>query len=361
MRKLVLSLSVLLVASGISAEDVTLPAAASIVGGAPFFSDVRVFNTSYASALEVTARYRCFISCTAVGTPNIQFTLNPRESRSFNDIVQNTFQAPDTAGGIEFEHGGGSDQLVVTSRLYSTDPEPTVGMFIPGVKNNEAHARTILTSIRNGGTTETFRTNVGVFNREDSATTVTFTIFDADTQVGNTVSRDVPAHSGAQVNNIFTAAGQGGHVTENAVIAVSASHEVFSYASVIDNHTQDPIFVRGAEDSEPGAAGPTPRTVRVGENGFLFQDATAGGSVTRISVGDSVTWVWGGGTAHGVSSGTCTGGGYYDEDTCDEDGTFSSGTHQPPFEFTETFTEVGTFQYFCPIHKSAMRGRVIVE
>jgi plastocyanin len=150
-------------------------------------------------------------------------------------------------------------------------------------------------------------------------------------------------------------------VTENAVIAVSASHEVFSYAAVIDNHTQDPIFVRGAEDREPGSAGPAQRTVRVGENGFMFQDATAGGSVTRISVGDTVTWVWAGGTLHGVSSGTCTGGGYYEEDTCDEDGTFSSGTHQPPFEFTETFSEVGTFQYFCPIHKSSMRGRVIVE
>ena len=361
MRKLVLSLAVVLAASGLSAEDVTLPAAASIVGGAPFFSDVRVFNTSYANVLDVTAHYRCFITCTAVGTPDIQFTLNPRESRSFNDIVRNTFQAPNTAGGIEFEHGGGSDQLVVTSRLYSTDPQPTVGMFIPGVKNNEAHARTILTSIRNGGAGPSFRTNVGVFNREDSATTVTFTIFDGDIQVGNPVSREVAAHSGAQVNDIFTAAGQGGHVTENAVIAVSASHEVFSYAAVIDNNTQDPIFVRGAEDREPGAAGPAQRTVRVGENGFAFQDATAGGSVTQISVGDTVTWVWGGGTTHGVSSGTCTGGGYYDEESCDGDGIFSSGSHQAPFEFTQTFTEAGTFQYFCPVHGSMMQGRVIVE
>ncbi|MET0620018.1 MAG: plastocyanin/azurin family copper-binding protein [Thermoanaerobaculia bacterium] len=359
MRKLFLSLAILLAASGIFAEDVTLPAAASIVGGAPFFSDVRAFNTSYGSALDVTARYRCFIPspCSAVGVPQIQFSLAPRESRSFNDIVATTFQAPDTAGGVEFDHSGGDEQLVVTSRLYSTAPEPTVGMFIPGLRNNEAHARTVLTSIRNGG----FRTNVGAYNREDDPVTVTFTIFDAGDQLGTPVSRSISGHSGAQVNNIFNAAGQGGHSTENAVIVVAAEHEIFSYASVIDNNTTDPIFVRGAEDREPAAGGPVHRTVQVGQNGSVFLDQTGGGTITRIHPGDTVTWVWGGSGQHGVASGECTGGGYYDEGGCDADGTFSSGTYQAPHEFTRTFTEAGSFQYFCPIHGAMMRGRVIVE
>ena len=363
MRKVVLSLALLLAARGLLAEDVTLPAAASIVGGAPFFSDVRAFNTSYASALNVTARYRCFIPspCTA-GAPETQFTLAPRESRSFNDIVVTTFQAPNTAGGVEFTHGGGSDQLVVTSRLYSTAPTPTVGMFIPGQKNNEAHARTVLTSIRNGGPNQGFRTNVGAFNREDSGVTVTFTIFDGGAQVGSAVSRTVPGHSGVQVSGIFGAAGQGAHVSENAVIVVEASGEVFSYAAVLDNNTTDPIFVRGAQDQEPGGGGgPVTRTVRVGENGSLFKDDIDGSTVTRIRVGDTVTWVWSGSSSHGVTSGTCSPGGYYGEPTCDADGEFGSGSHQAPFEFTRTFTQTGTFQYFCPIHQSMMRGRVIVD
>jgi plastocyanin len=361
MRKVSLSLALLLAAPGLFGEDVTLPAAASIVGGAPFFSDVRAFNTSYASGLNVTARYRCFIPspCTS-GTPEIQFTLAPRESRSFDDMVATTFQAPNTAGGVEFEHGGGSDQLVVTSRLYSTAPQPTVGMFIPGLKNNEAHARTVLTSIRNGGPNQGFRTNVGAYNREDAAVTVTFTIFDGGAQVGTPVSRPIPGHSGVQVSGIFGAAGQGGHVSANAVVVVAATGEVFSYAAVLDNNTTDPIFVRGAEDTEPGAAGPLHRTVRVGENGSVFKDDNGGGAVTSIHVGDTVTWVWGSSTPHGVTSGQCTGGGYYEEATCDADGHFTSGSHQAPFEFTQTFTQAGTFQYFCPIHKSMMRGRVIV-
>ena len=364
MRKLILSLVILLAASGIYAEDVTLPAAASIVGGAPFFSDVRAFNTSYANALDVTARYRCFINCAAVGVPEIQFTLAPRESRAFNDIVVSQFQTPGSAGGIEFEHSGTDEQLVVTSRLYSTAPEPTVGMFIPGLPNNEAHARTVLTSIRNGG----FRTNVGAYNRGDDPVTVTFTIFDGGAQVGTPVSVSISGHSGAQVNNIFRAAGQEGHATENAVITVSADHEIFSYASVIDNNTTDPIFVRGAEDVAPQGS-PANRTVHVGENGLVFTDDASHSSMTEIHLGETVTWVWNGSTMHGVTSGTCQGGGGgggyvvkgYGDPDCTGDGRFASGFHNGSFEFSHTFTEAGTFAYYCPVHGAAMKGRVVVS
>src|SRR5207245_2016561 len=66
-------------------ETVTLPVAASVVRPvAPFFSDVRVFNTSYTSVLTVTAVYRCFGCASAV--PPQTFTLSPRESKAFDDI-----------------------------------------------------------------------------------------------------------------------------------------------------------------------------------------------------------------------------------------------------------------------------------
>ncbi len=361
MRKLLLPVLLLVASAGASAEEITLSAAASIVGGAPFYSDVRAFNTSYAAPLDVTARYRCFIPspCSAVGAPQIQFTLAPRQSRAFDNIVESTFLAPNTAGGVEFDFVGGSDQLVVTSRLYSTAPTPTVGMFIPGLKNSEAHPRTVLTSIRNGGPNGGFRTNVGVFNREDAAVNVTFTIFDGGAQVGTGVTRSVPGHSGAQVSGIFGAAGQAGHVTENAVITVAASGEVFSYAAVIDNTTTDPIFVRGAEDRAPVAAAGN-RTVRVGQ-GMAFKDDQTQTSTTQVSVGDTVTWVWEGTMRHGVTSGKCTAGGYYDPGSCDPDGIFSSGSHEGPFQFSHTFTEAGSFAYYCPVHGSSMKGRIVVE
>jgi plastocyanin len=380
MRKflLLVSLIVFSAVATLGAESLTLPAAASIVGGAPFFSDVRAFNTSYTDSLDVEMRYRCFIPspCTPT-TDTVTFTLAPRESRAFNDIVVSQFATPDSAGGIEFEHSGSGEQLVVTSRLYSTAPQPTVGMFIPGLPNSEAYPTTVLTSIRNAGPNAGFRTNVGIFNREDSAVDVTFRIFDAGAQVGNSVTINVAAHAGAQVNRIFTAAGQATYATENAVIVVSASHEIFSYAAVIDNNTTDPIFVVGAEDEPfqattpsgptatptqtPPGATPTPtvtppsggtRTVNVGQGGTNFVDQVSGNSTSTITVGTTVNWVWVGGI-HNVQSGACP--------PCNPVPGFRSGDPQTGGTFSHTFDTAGTFPYYCEVHDQGMTGTVIVN
>ncbi len=259
-------LLILLVAAHAGAQTLTLPAAASIVGGAPFYSDVRAFNTSYSQTLDVTASYRCFLPdpCT-VATPQIQFQLAPRESRAFDDMVVSSFQAPNTAGGVEFEVGAGQSGLVVTSRLFSTAPTPTVGMFIPAMPTSSARSTSVLTSVRHdpAGTPGGFRTNVGVFNPSVAATTVTFSIFVDGVAVGSPVSRFANSHSGLQVNALFEAAGAGDISTENAVVVVDATVPVFSYAAVIDNNTSDPIFVTGALDvfvtrtPSPTAGSPT--------------------------------------------------------------------------------------------------------
>jgi len=383
MRNFLVFVVVASATAGLQGEEVTLPAAASIVGGAPFFSDVRAFNTSYAEDLTVSARYRCFIpsSCSA-STDSVQFTLTPRESRAFNDIVVSLFNAPDTAGGIEFEHTGGAQQLVVTSRLYSTAPTPTVGMFIPGLPNSDEYPTTVLTSIRNRGPDAGFRTNVGLFNREDAPVDVTFTIFDGGIPVGNPVTRSVGGHSGAQVSDIFEAAGQADFATQNAVVVVSATGPVFSYAAVIDNHTTDPIFVVGAEDEPPQSITPvvtvtpsgatatrtptrtptrtatrtptvTPtspagaHTVNVGQDGSNFVDLVSGTSTTTITVGTEVNWVWV--------------GGFHSTTRSSPPEPWDSGNHPPPFSFQHTFNQAGTFTYVCAVHGAAMSGTVIVN
>ncbi len=252
-------------ASSLTAEVVTLPAAASIQGGNPFFSDVRVFNTSYGDSLQVTATYQCFIATVACPAtpPQLIFTLAPRESRAFDDMVANAaaFNAPDTAGGVEFETSGADGQLVVTSRLYSTSPQDTVGMFIPGLRAPKAFAASVLTSVRHdplNGIVAGFRTNAGAFNPGDADASAEFVIFNAGEQITPPIVRTVPAHSGVQISTIFEAGGQGELATENATIVVTANAPLFTYAVVLDNRTADPIFVQGAPDQPQGAATPTP-------------------------------------------------------------------------------------------------------
>lgn len=247
------------------AETLTIPAAASLPAGSsasPFFSDVRVFNTSYTDAATVIAVYRCFLGSCPASAPQANFTLAPRESRAFDDMVFSLFHAPSSAGAVELTSGGSS--VRATSRLYSTSPLPTVGMFVPGLKSSEAHAVSVLTSLANGS----FRANVGVYNGNDSTVTATVRLFDGASALGvQTVSLE--AHSGTQINRIFDAVGQANRITTNAYAVVATNdplRPVFSYAAVIDNATTDPIFVIGAEDAMP----PPPLTITINVRAWDF-------------------------------------------------------------------------------------------
>ncbi len=423
-RAAILALAALGAAAPHLAETVTLPAAASIVGGAPFYSDVRAFNPSYSEPLDVTATYRCFIGnpCPAAA-PAFLFRLAPRQAIGFDDVVATAFNAPDTAGGIEFSFAGDATALVVTSRLYSTEPTPTVGMYVPGLTASSARDRTVLTSIRNGGANQGFRTNVGLFNPGDAPVSATFQIFDSDgVSRGIPVTRSVGARSGVQVSAIFIVAGVADFQTENAVIRVVASGPVFSYASVIDNATTDPIFVVGAPDAFPGtptitrtptmtftpsvtftptltftaSLTPTITPTFTATQTFTITQTptiTLTPTITRTPIitnlntrtptvnPNHIVLVGQNGTtsffdvASGTTNSTITVGttiewqwvsGYHSTTSgtcstgCTKDFVWDSGNHNAPYVYRQTFNEVRTYSYFCMQHGVMMQGAINV-
>lgn len=75
---------------------------------------------------------------------------------------------------------------------------------------------------------------------------------------------------------------------------------------------------------------------------FSFQPKTI-----KVATGTTVTWTQGDDVAHTVTS-------------TDPAGLFDSGDLSRGERFAFTFTEPGTYRYFCSIHPS-MRGAVIVE
>jgi Copper binding proteins, plastocyanin/azurin family len=108
----------------------------------------------------------------------------------------------------------------------------------------------------------------------------------------------------------------------------------------------------------PGPA-PTPtppvgatRIVDMGDS-MTFVDRVSGTSTSTIAVGDTIQWVWGGSLAHSTTSGTCSG-------TCTPDGTWDSGP-ATGITFSHTFTQAGTFPYFCIPHGAMMTGTVVVQ
>ena len=76
-------------------------------------------------------------------------------------------------------------------------------------------------------------------------------------------------------------------------------------------------------------------------------------SVT-VKVGQTVRWVWQGGS-HNVVSGTKSG------EVCTEDGNFKSGSPVAGGTYDKKFEVAGTFPYYCEPHCAVgMTGTVIV-
>ena len=270
----------------LSADTVTLPAVTSLpVGSAasPFFSDVRVFNTSYAAPVSVTAVYRCFLGTCPGVAPQATFVLGARESRAFDDMIFTTFSAPASAGAVEFTSSG--DSVRVTSRLYSPAAGGgTNGMFIPGMKLSQAYAVSVLTGLSNG----LFRTNIGVYNPNDVGVTATIRLFNGTAQLG---SQSVPLgpRSGTQINRVFDVMGQAGLVTTNAYAVVeSSSAPLFTYGAVIDNATADSSFVAGEEDVAP----PATQTLTIEVRAWDFSPGGPNSPPIVLTVGQTYQFVF---------------------------------------------------------------------
>ena len=238
-------------AGGYTPTLASLPAASSLhgAGGTFFHSDVSVFNPSTDVMLGIRVRYRCGLGdCTDVEKG---FFIGPRTTRFFGDIVGEYLQSPDSGGAVEFETVEPTYLPevgpVVTSRLYTpARPAPTVGMFVPGLNPGEATLSAILTSLSGSAGS---RTNVGAFNPGEVAQTMDFRLYDPFGAPLGGVSRRVEARGMVQINDVFREAAVSGDIPGvYCVVRGDGIQPFHAYASVIDNQSQDPIFVPGYAD-----------------------------------------------------------------------------------------------------------------
>ena len=97
-------------------------------------------------------------------------------------------------------------------------------------------------------------------------------------------------------------------------------------------------------------------TVAVGDFWFCSSSFETGVCETTITAGDTVVWNFAGSAAPhtatecGASCDSPTGSPSWDSGFIDDGSTFQS-----------TFSQPGTYLYFCEIHPSLMRGRIVVQ
>ena len=229
---------------------ITLPAVASLHGrnGAVFLSDVAVFNPLSGSS-TVIARYRCFPSPCSVSEQTL--TLGAGEMRVLSDIVRTLFAAPETGGAVEFDS---RLAIMVGSRLYTpAGPRPSVGMFVPGLGPGAATNASVLTSLSHSAdSSRGFRTNIGLFNASDETQTAGIDVYDLDgNRLGGT-RLTLAAREARQVNDIFLSLGIHGDVPHAyCLVRGEKPLPLYTYAAVVDNQSQDPVFIPGQSDPEP--------------------------------------------------------------------------------------------------------------
>jgi len=172
---------------------------------------------------------------------------------AYDDIVGSLFESPETAGVVELLNSG-AGRIVATSRLYTPSrPEPTVGMFVPGLDRLASATSLVLTSLsQSADATHGSRTNFGIVNAYPFGQAVAVKIFSGEGQLLGKVTWFVEGNASVQINDLFAAAGVQGDVpSAYCVVLAEQNGPLYAYAAVIDNQSQDPIFVPGQIDLSP--------------------------------------------------------------------------------------------------------------
>jgi len=214
-----------------------IPASAHAPGlsGTSWVSDVVLFNQGTSTA--TVNLYYLQGNHDHTGTTGKRITVPAGASVKLGDVVGDTFGSSSTSGAL---YVGSDKPLVITSRTYNNASSGTYGQFIAGVPTSEAiganqNARLIQLT-RNGQ----YRTNIGFANASDKAITVQVKLYRSNGSAIATRSYTLQPYGFYQKTDII------GTDVSDAYAVVSSSTsgaKFFTYASVIDNRTGDPVFI----------------------------------------------------------------------------------------------------------------------
>jgi hypothetical protein len=225
-------------------DRLVIPGIASLRGAAAseWSSDLHLVNQG-AVGINATLFYRCLAGGPCNTRPR-EVGIPPGEAVVMKDAAALFFQSPDTGGGVEILSDGAPGQLVATSRLNSRAPRGTFGANVPAVAEKDFAIGTVFPGVRNG---PDFRTNLGIFNPQDSFIEVSIYLYAGGQLVASKSLLRVEAQSLVQMN-VFDALGFPQLVTDNAYIRIGTRHgPVVPFISIIDNATNDVAFSTGVK------------------------------------------------------------------------------------------------------------------
>ena len=238
------------------------------VGGTAWRTELNLFNAGSQGATVSLI----FLPSAGGNVMTRNLFLAPRQLTTYANALLDLFGINSGAGalGIEATSAGTSADLRVSSRTFTTGQTGTYGQAVPDVQSAELGKTLYVTGIAaNAG----FRTNIGLVNRGATAMSTTLTLFSRTGGTLSTKNVSIPANSFQQapLASFFPEVDGASHDVLTMRIAAAASDAISGYASVIDNLTQDPLYIQ-AHASETGGALTIPVVGRApGANGTFWR------------------------------------------------------------------------------------------
>lgn len=229
---------------------VSAAAQTSGVGGSSWRTELTLFNAG-TDTLPVTLIY---IPSYGNAVQSRVISIYGKQTITYSNALGDLYGIGNGAGAIAIEAAAsaGTPQLHVTSRTFTDGVTGTYGQAVPTVGSSDFSGNLYLTGMTSNGN---FRTNVGLVNRGGTNAGVTLTLLDANGSQVASSNVTVPANNFQQtaISALFPLLGSrtfdslSMHVTSDSPDAISV------YASVIDNKTQDPVYIQATPG---GAASP---------------------------------------------------------------------------------------------------------
>jgi PKD repeat protein len=211
------------------------------IGGSVWRTELTLFN----GGSEAASGQFTFIPGGGGPVLTQSLFLSPNQSVTFTNALSDLFGLSTGSGAIAIQASSATSTpaIRVTSRTFTTGSAGTYGQSVPTVSSDDLTTTLLMTGLESDAN---FRTNIGLVNRSAAAVGAGLTLYDANGTVIATTAVTLPANNFQQSSlaSFFPAVTGRSYTALSMRVDSGAANAVSAYGSVIDNRTQDPIYIQ---------------------------------------------------------------------------------------------------------------------
>lgn len=249
-----------------AANEVFIPVAGSASGanGTHFQTDLNIFNNSPIGATDQSATSQAFVEFFPTGGANTASSVSAQSVNVLDIPARGTTLLRDVSSSLFSGEVNGigalrivsASNLFANARIYDNQiaaGRGTAGQSEPGMFRSQALQQGVLVGVGNennpnGFNLPSYRTNVGLFNPNDTANTVAVELRDSQGVVMSSRLITLGAWAQTQMpltgtNGLFTLGAPFSSNFATASVYFLSGSPIFAYASIVDNVSGDASFV----------------------------------------------------------------------------------------------------------------------